>query len=145
MATTQKWSRGTADTILTTELNSLANNTNVIKSTAIQPTSTEYTMVEVELYVTFGSAPTANTAVSIWFLREIDGTNYEDGSSSITPTRNPDVVFGVRSTTNPQRMIKTCILPPGDFKPLLRNEGTGQAFASSGNVVKIRPVTLQSV
>jgi len=102
-------------------------------------------MVEVELYVTFGSAPTANTAVSIWFLREIDGTNYEDGSASITPTRNPDVVFGVRSTTNPQRMIKTCILPPGDFKPLLRNEGTGQAFASSGNVVKIRPVTLQSV
>jgi len=51
MATTQKWSRGTADTILTTELNSLANNTNVIKSTAVQPTSTEYTMVEVELYV----------------------------------------------------------------------------------------------
>lgn len=145
MATTQKWSRGTADTILTTELNSLANNTNAIKSTAVAPTSTEYTMVEVELYVTFGSAPTANTAVSIWFLREIDGTNYEDGSASITPTRNPDVVFGVRSTTNPQRMIKTCILPPGNFKPLVRNEGTGQAFSASGNVVKIRPVTLQSV
>ncbi len=145
MATTQKWSRGTADTILTTELNSLANNTNVVKSTAVAPTSSEYTMVEVELYVTFGSTPTANTAVSIWFLREIDSTNYEDGSSTITPTRNPDVVFGVRATTNPQRMIKTCLLPPGNFKPLLRNEGTGQAFAASGNTVKIRPVTLQSV
>ena len=145
MATTQKWTRGTADTILTTELNSLANNTNVVKSTAVAPTSSEYTMVEVELYVTFGSTPTANTAVSVWFLREIDGTNYEDGSSTVTPTRNPDVVFGVRATTNPQRIIKTCLLPPGNFKPLVRNEGTGQAFASSGNTVKIRPVTLQSV
>lgn len=145
MATTQKWTRGTADTILTTELNSLANNTNVVKSTAVAPTSTEYTMVEVELYVTFGSTPTANTAVSVWFLREIDGTNYEDGSSTVTPTRNPDVVFGVRATTNAQRIIKTCLLPPGNFKPLLRNEGTGQAFAASGNTVKIRPVTLQSV
>jgi hypothetical protein len=102
-------------------------------------------MVEVELYVTFGSTPTANTGISIWFLREIDGTNYEDGSSTVTPTRNPDVVFGVRATTNAQRMIKTCMLPPGNFKPLVRNDGTGQAFAASGNTVKIRPVTLQSV
>jgi hypothetical protein len=144
MATTQKWIRGTADSILTTELNSLANNSNAVKATAIAPTSSEYTMVEVELYVTFGSTPTANTGISIWFLREIDGTNYEDGSASITPTRNPDVVFGVRATTNAQRMIKTCILPPGNFKPLVRNDGTGQALASSGNTVKIRPVTLQS-
>ena len=145
MATTQKWVRGTADTILTTELNALANNSNVIKATAISPTSTEYTMVEVEIYVTFGVTPTANTGISIWFLREIDGTNFEDGSSTVTPTRSPDVVFGVRATTNAQRMIKTCLLPPGSFKPLVRNDGTGQAFAASGNTVKIRPVTLQSV
>lgn len=145
MATTQKWIRGTADTVLTTELNSLANNSNVVKATAIAPSSSEYTMVEVELYVTFGSTPTANTGISVWFLREIDGTNYEDGSSTVTPTRNPDVVFGVRATTNAQRMIKTCMLPPGNFKPLVRNDGTGQAFAASGNTVKIRPVTLQSV
>ena len=145
MATTQKWSRGTADTILTTELNSLANNANAVKATAISPTSSEYTLVEVELYVTFGTAPTANTGIAVWFLREIDGTNYEDGSASITPTRNPDVVFGVRATTNAQRIIKTCMLPPGAFKPLVRNDGTGQAFSASGNIVKIRPVTLQSV
>jgi hypothetical protein len=145
MATTQKWVRGTADTILTTELNSLANNSNVVKSTAIAPTSTSYTMVEVELVVTFGSTPTANTGISVWFLREIDGTNYEDGSSTVTPTRNPDVVFGIRATTNAQRMIKTCVLPPGNFKPLVRNDGTGQAMAASGNTIKIRPVTLQSV
>jgi hypothetical protein len=145
MATTQKWSRGTADTVLTTEMNSLANNSNAVKSSAVSPTSAGYALVEVELYVTFTVAPTANTGVSIWFLKEIDGTNYEDGSASITPTRNPDVVFGVRSTTNAQRLIKTCVLPAGSFKPLVRNDGTGQAFAASGNVLKIRPYSLQSV
>jgi hypothetical protein len=145
MATTQNWSRGTADTVLTTELNSLANNSNAVKSSAVAPTSAGYTLVEVELYVTFGVAPTANTGVSVWFLREVDGSNFEDGSASITPTRTPDVVFGVRATTNAQRLIKTCVLPPGSFKPLVRNDGTGQAFSASGNVLKIRPYTIQSV
>ena len=63
MATTQKWTRGTADTALSTELNSLANNSNAVKSSAFAPTSSEYTMAEVELYVTFGSVPTANTGL----------------------------------------------------------------------------------
>ena len=145
MATTQKWARGTADTVMSTELNSLANNSNAIKASAVSLTTTSYTLAEAELVVTFGSVPTANTSVSIWFLREIDGTNYEDGSASITPSRNPDLVVPIRATTNAQRIIKQCVLPAGDFKPLVRNEGTGQAFASSGNTLKLRPLTLQSV
>jgi len=145
MATTQKWARGTTDTVLTTELNSLANNTNAVKATAVSVTSSDYVMAEVELYVTFSAAPTSNTGISIWFLREVDNTNYEDGTSSVTPTRPPDVVFGVRAVTTAQRIVKTCLLPPGSFKPLLRNEGTGQAFVSTGNFVKVKPFTLQSV
>jgi hypothetical protein len=145
MATTQKWSRGTADTVLTTEMNSLANNSNAVKSTAVSLTTEGYVLAEVELYVTFASTPTANTGVSVWFLREIDGSNYEDGSASVTPTRIPDVVFGARTVSTAQRMVKTCILPSGTFKPLVRNEGTGQAFAATGNVLKIRPLTMQSV
>lgn len=145
MATTQKWSRGTADTVMTTEMNSLANNSNAVKAAAIALTTDGYVLAEVELYVTFASVPTANTGVSVWFLREIDGSNYEDGSASVTPTRIPDVVFGVRTVSTVQRMVKTCILPPGTFKPLIRNEGTGQAFVASGNILKIRPLTMQSV
>lgn len=145
MATTQKWARGTADTAMSTELNTLANNSNAVKASALSLTSTGYVLGEVELVVTFGSTPTANTSVSVWFLREIDGTNYEDGSASVTPARNPDVVIPIRATTNAQRIIKQCVLPSGDFKPLVRNDGTGQAFASSGNTLKIRPITLQSV
>jgi hypothetical protein len=145
MATTQKWARGTADTAMSSELNTLANNSNAVKGSAVALTTSGYALGEVELVVTFGSTPTANTSVSVWFLREIDGTNYEDGGASVTPARNPDVVLPIRATTNAQRIIKQCVLPPGDFKPLVRNEGTGQAFASSGNTLKIRPLTLQSV
>lgn len=145
MATTQKWSRGTTDSVMTTELNSLANNSNAVKATSITLSTTEFIMAEVELVVTFSVVPTANTGVSIWLLREIDSANFEDGSASITPTRAPDIVFGVRATTNAQRIIKTCLLPPGVFRPLVRNEGTGQAFVASGNTLKIRPLTIQSV
>ena len=145
MATTQKWARGTADTLLSTELNSVANNTNAVKSSAVTLTTESYVIAEAELRVQFGGTPTANTSISVWFLREIDGTNFEDGSASITPARNPDVVIPVRATSNAQRIIKSCVLPPGSFIPLIRNDGTGQSLAASGNTLKVRPVTLQSV
>lgn len=145
MATTQKWARGTADTLLSTELNSIANNNNAIKSSSVTLTTESYVLAEVELRVQFGGTPTANTSISVWFLREIDGTNFEDGSGSITPARNPDVVMPVRATSNAQRIIKSCVLPPGSFIPLIRNDGTGQSLAASGNTLKVRPVTLQSV
>jgi hypothetical protein len=72
-------------------------------------------MGEVELVVTYGVAPTANTGVSVWFLRAIDGTNYEDGSSSVTPARLPDVVFPVRAVTTAQRVTRRVMIPPGTF------------------------------
>lgn len=145
MATTQKWARGTADTLLSTELNSVNNNSNAIKSSSVTLTTESYVLAEVELRVQFGGTPTANTAVSVWFLREVDGTNFEDGSGSITPARNPDVVIPVRATSNVQRIIKSCILPAGSFIPLIRNDGTGQSFAASGNTLKVRPLTLKSI
>jgi hypothetical protein len=74
-------------------------------------------------------------------LREVDGTNYEDGSSTVTPARNPDLVFPLRAVTTAQRIVVIGDLPPGSFVALLRNDGTGQAMAASGNTLKIRPVT----
>jgi hypothetical protein len=145
MATTQKWTRGTTDTLLSTELNSLANNNNAVKSSSVTLSTESYVLADVELRVQFGGTPTANTAISVWFLREVDGTNYEDGGASVTPSRNPDVVIPVRATSNAQRIIKSCVLPGGTFIPLIRNDGTGQSFAASGNTLKIKPVTLQSI
>jgi hypothetical protein len=134
--------RGTATTALSTGLNSLANNA-LVASSAITLSTGEpgYQRCEAELVVTYGTAPTANTACVVWLLREIDGTNYEDGSSTVTPSRNPDLVFPLRAVTTAQRIVVTGDLPPGSFVALLRNDGTGQAMAASGNTLKIRPVT----
>lgn len=137
--------RGTLDTALSTELNSLANNSLAIKASVLTLASAQYLLAEVELVVTFGVTPTANTGISVWFLREVDGTNYEDGSASITPARAPDVVLPIRAVTSAQRITVQCMIPPGSFYPLLKNDGTGQAFAASGNTLKIRPITLQSL
>ena len=137
--------RGTADTLLSTELNSLANNSNAVHATSVTLSSAGYLDAEAELLVTFGTTPTANTPIYVWLLREIDGTNFEMGSASVTPNRPPDIIFTITNVTTAQRIIRSVIdIPPGPIRPLVRNAGTGQAFASSGNTLKIRPRTFQS-
>jgi hypothetical protein len=138
--------RGTITTVLTTELNSLANNTYTQSSVAGSSgilTSTQYLLAEVELVCTFGVAPTANTGFSVWFIREVDGTNYEQGyTGSTQPVRAPDCVLPLQAVTTAQRVIVAAVpLPPGNFYVGILNNGTGQALAASGNTVKIRPYT----
>lgn len=140
---TTKNLRGTIQTALSTELNALANNALALGS-AITLTSAGYVLAEVEAVVTFGVAPTANRALSVWFLREIDGANYEDGSATVTPARAPDCTLPLRAVTTAQRPIIVALLPPGDFKALLKNDGTDQALAATGNTLKIRPLTFEA-
>ena len=138
---------GSISTIMTTELNSLANNSSVVSSVAgasgVITTPTQPQM-RVQLTVTFGTAPTANTTILVWFLQSIDGgTTFEDGSSSIMPTRNPDAIFTVNAITSAQVLQKICDAPIGNFKVLVKNNGTGQGFAASANTIKILPYTKQ--
>lgn len=148
MPSTEKYLLGSQSNLLTTELNSLANNGLAIGSAYNNTqgqTGDGYTLCDLELVVTYGSAPTANTGVSFWFLTTQDGTNYEDGDGSTTPARLPDCVFPLRAVTTAQRIVRRVVLPWGLFKPLVKNDGTGQAMAASGNTVKIRPVARQGV
>lgn len=130
-----------AQNLLTTELNSLANNANAVHASSVTLTSAGFLRAELEFLFTFGVAPTANTSLLVWLLRETDGTNFEDGSGSVTPTRTPDAIVTVRAVTTAQRAIVPVDLPPGPIRALVRNSGTGQALAASGNVLSIRPVT----
>jgi hypothetical protein len=144
----ERYRRGTIATLFSTDLNSLANNSNVLAAADYDNTpgtDTGYTMAEVELVVSFGTAPTVGTGISVWWLQKPDGTNAEDGGTSVTPARPPDVVVPVRAVTGAQRIVVDAGIPPGPFRPLLRNEGTGQAFAASGNTLKIRPFTYDGV
>lgn len=138
---------GTASTVMTTELNTLANNASLVSSVAgtsgvISPITQPSLLVE--LYVTFGTGPTTGN-IQIWFLKTLDnGTTFEDGSSSITPTRTPDISLGPNAITTGQRLQKICDSPLTAFKILVKNNGTAQAFAASGNVLRILPFTRQN-
>jgi hypothetical protein len=141
------WAVGTQRNVLTTELNALSNNALVLGSAIDISTGASdlgKLYAEIELLVTFGTAPIANSAILIWILRAIDGTNYEDGSSSIQPLRLFDVSFPLRAVTTAQRIVKRVSIPPGNnFKFLLKNDGTGQSFPATGSVLSIKPFTEQ--
>lgn len=139
--------------LLSTELNSLANNAQVLSSVggssgvfANVSTSSGgggYILGRLHLHLaSVGSAFTANSGVSIWFLNAADGSTYESGSSSITPARAPDVVMPVIAQTAAQDVEMVCPMPIGaTFKVLAQNYGTGQTFASSGNTLDWYPTT----
>lgn len=142
-----KYKIGSTTTLLDTGLNSLANNSLAV-SAAYDNTQGQAgdgdSLADLELVATFGTAPTAG-AVSVWFLGAIDDTNYEDGGASLTPARPADAVFYVRAVTTAQRQTQRVTLPPGKLKLLLKNDGTSQSFAASGNTLKLRPITTEAV
>lgn len=145
-----KWnSPDSPETILSTELNSLANGANKITTTAISnDQSTELDMfADFELYIAAqGVARDAGAYVALYILPTVDGTNFAYGGDSLDPDPNHhrgNFVFDA-ATTARYDVIEGIRLPPGDFHVLVMNE-TGQAFASSGNMLKMRRYNTQSV
>lgn len=125
-------------TQLGSELNSLASGSYTAASAAYDNSTNLDRYGIAELAVTFGSAPTADSVVQLYIAIAPDGTNYEDGGSSVRP--NPQNFVGhfvVRATTNAQRLVSGRFeLPPGKFKFIAYN-ATGQAFPSTGSTVKL--------
>lgn len=138
---TQKWIRSTRGTaglvsLLTTELNSLANAAAATSASAISNTTELDMYVDFELVFQHGSAPTADTTHDLYLVRSIDGTNYEDATAARPPAMGSVGSFVCDNTTSAQRKyISGILLPPGDFKVMLVNQ-SGQAMAASSNTLK---------
>lgn len=141
----EKYKLGSVSTLLSAELNGLADAALAVAGTAYDNTQGAAgdgsTLCDLELVVAFGAAPAAGSGVSVWLLGVPDGTNYEDGGSAVTPARPTDATFGLRPVTTAQRINMRVGAPWGPFKALLKNDGTGAAFAASGNTLKIRVVS----
>lgn len=144
----EKHRLGAVATVASTSLNSLAN-TSLVAGNVFDNTQGAagdgYTLMDVELVVTFAIAPTVPSAITLWVLAAPDGINYEDGDSTTTPARQPDLVFPVRAVTTAQRISIRAALPWGLIKPLMKNDATGQALAATGNTLKFRSATRESV
>lgn len=83
-----------------------------------------------ELVVTQSTAPVAGEAWLLYFVLAQDGTNDEDGGTSVQPQKPAETFFAVRAVTTAQRVTRFSVpLPPFKFKPLLWND-TSQSGAS---------------
>src|SRR5579885_1720765 len=116
--------------LLTTELNSLANNgISNGGATVLDNTTNLDVFADFEANFTFGTAPTAGTGLDLYLVPTIDGTNYEDGgatSSNVQPSSAYFVgSFIVRAVTTAQKVaIRGVQLGPTKYRAVLINNGT---------------------
>lgn len=143
MSTTTKHGplNGSPTTLLSTALNSLADSTNSSSSSTYDNSTSLYLVADVELVVTYGTAPTAGNTVELYICDSIDGTNFADASQSSAELW---CVFPLQNTTSAQRIVRRDLpLPPGKCQFFARNRA-GQTMASSGNTVRIAEHSIQS-
>ena len=148
---TAKWTTPVAiETVISTDLNSLANGYGECPGAA----SPVATTIDGNLYAdlelltgTWGVAPTAGSLVEVYIVRRVDGTNYENytrGASGVGPANGYVGGFPLAAVTSAQRVILPQItLPPTDFLFLFINK-SGQTMNASGNTVKMRRYSEQS-
>lgn len=137
---------GTIATVLSTELNSLANNSYSAASAA-QGSDTGAAEVYGDFELVIASfTPGSNPVVELYLIRSVDGTNYEDGGGSVAPSQDAYVgAFQITTGTSAKRaVLRDVPLPPGLWKAVVRNLA-GAAFPASGNTLRVRPHSLQVV
>ncbi len=138
--------RASAATVLTTELNSLANNALCTASSA-QDNDTagvRYPYAQAEIYIAAqGTNRSAGAYLALYIIPEVDGTNYGATTDECAENYFAGAVSLDDAATDARYAILNEVrLPPGDFKVALRN-GTGQSLAASGNTVKLRPYSVE--
>lgn len=135
------WSApASAVSYLTTELNSLADGSNVLGAaidvSAFAAPNAYAMLMEVELVLasfTPGSAPYA----LLWLINQVDGTNYEDGGASVNPGAGaPVYTRGIVTGTGAKRLVFPAFVMPATKFKLLTGNRSGASFASSGNTLK---------
>jgi len=140
------YERGSIATVLSVELNSLADNTNAI-SGEIDNSVDLCVFDDVEISVaSVVSAFDAGSVVELFMIEAVDDINFADGDSTLDPASKTLVgVLRLRSETVAQRhVVRSVKLPPTKFKYLIQQK-TGQTWASSGNTLKRLPYKYRGV
>lgn len=132
-------------TVLSTGLNALAAGARAI-SAALDNGTDRALWAMLELLVTFGTGPTAGSAMELYLLPSIDdGASFADGDAATVPAPGSlAAVFAVRSVITAQRVIvPRLLIPPGQYKWLIQNSGN-QPMAATGNTLRERRWELES-
>ena len=140
MANVGKWNAPSAPvTVLSTELNALANNTLSAASGAIANQTNLDAYADFEL-VLASLSPAAGAYITLYLIEAIDGTNYADATNLRLKTSQFLGVFPLDTTAaTAQRItLRNVVIPPSAFKIVLDNQA-GVALAASGNTLKMLP------
>lgn len=162
--TTKKWVVGSTVRVMSgADINSIANNTGAIST--VDGTSGVFTNVasgtfdgyekcKAMLLLKAGVAAWQTGAcVKLWFVSQIDGTNYEYFTTSGGVPRTPDIEFypqpitsdqyvpGENPKEEPGKRSQLMDLPPGTWKVFVLMVGMGQSTAAAANEIRIQPCT----
>jgi hypothetical protein len=127
---------------LTTDLNSLGSGSTSAASAAIDNTSTLDLYHDLTLTVAAqAGARSAGAFVAVYLVMALDGTNYDDANST---TAELVATFPLDAATTARQATRRDVpVPPGLFKYFVVNS-TGQAFASSGNILEFRAHSIET-
>jgi hypothetical protein len=139
----------TIATVLTTELNSLATGSAASASSAQGADATAADLLlDFELLTGGSITPGTNPRADLYLIRAADGTNYEDSTTGASESLPPDAFVGSfvpTSGAGTKRMVlRDRPAPPGLWKAIVLNE-LGVSLAASGNTLKVRPHSYQTV
>lgn len=139
METIQWAAPSSVQTMLTTELNSLANGSTTALGSAWDNTSSRYMQAAGEIYL--GSlTPTAGGYVQVYLVPALDGTNYGD----IVNINMVAKIYPSTSTGAKRLTFESVPLGPFLYKVALLNQ-CGVTLASSGNTVKLWGMEAETV
>jgi hypothetical protein len=138
MANIGKWNAPSITTILSTELNSLANNTMSAASAVYDNSSNLNLYADIEV-VLASLSPSAGSRVDLYILCAEDGTNYpaqSDADFRLTGTQLlVSIPTGIAATAAQRIVVRNVVLPPSKIEIKLDNQ-TGVSLNASGNTVK---------
>ena len=134
------WSAYTAtkaEIFAAAELKNIVTTAGTLSDSAIDNTAgSQY--ADIELLIDLATAATAGGYVELWFIKAIDGSNYESGADAVFPARPADVIISVRSTTDDSQVVTVgpVLWPQGLFKVLFRNS-TGQTTTNTNSLTQV--------
>lgn len=140
MANLGKWGNLAAVvSLLTTELNALANGSASAASGAIANQTNLDIYADLEL-VLASLSPAAPNYCTLYLLEAVDGTNYPPATASVLRNQPSQILctFPIDTTaaTAQRIVVRNVLLPPATFKVVLDNQA-GVALAASGSTVKM--------
>lgn len=152
MASKILWAAESGATIMTTELNSLADDGVALDGADYDNATNEYTRASFLLYIAgFGGVPDGG-GVELHAIYKVDGTHYgdrEDGdvagtAASLIGANSLIGLFDVRAANEDQYLHVIGVeLHPFAVRFALKNT-TGQAFAAADNTLAIYPYNHES-